>query len=595
MPNALRDHSETVVDEENSLIFEKNVSIPLTADGTVIRCNVYRPKTDGKYPVLVTYGPYGKDIYYGDFHPKSYSEVNPEHKSKYAAWETPEPVFWTARGYVIVRADERGLGQSPGILNTMSAGTANCFFQVVEWAADQAWSSCKVGLLGVSYYAGSQWRVAAKRPKGLACIIPWEGMSDYYRDRCRHGGIFSNNFINFWWNRQVITNQYGRPGRAAANWGEDTIEGDLSSEELLTNVRDQNRDNEENRFLDDKYYASKVFPLEDIDVPLLSVANWGGISLHLRGNVEGYTYAGSRSKWLRFIVGRHDLPFYYKEEVDVQVSFLDAFLKDNDYGGWKSGQVPPVSVCLRKGDVGFNNPGGEKTFPRREEQEWPIVRTVYTKYHLSPSLVLTDSPRPTANPTKLTYKAFGAQTDSHMLQFTTAPATSEYEVTGHIVAHLNVSVTSAVSPPPADLDLDLFVTLRHLSAGGTEIYYTGSSGDAVPVTKGWLRLSMRKVNESSPRHRNHLPWREYRSTDILPVKNGEVYTCDVELWPTNVVVQEGETLIFEIASEDTQGAGLFKHNSPVDRPKERFGGENHVHFGETLENYIVLPVIPNGA
>lgn len=88
------------------------------------------------------------------FHPKSYSEVNPEHKSKYAAWETPEPVFWTARGYVIVRADERGLGQSPGILNTMSAGTANCFFQVVEWAADQAWSSCKVGLLGVSYYAG---------------------------------------------------------------------------------------------------------------------------------------------------------------------------------------------------------------------------------------------------------------------------------------------------------------------------------------------------------------------------------------------------------------------------------------------------------
>lgn len=142
-------------------------------------------------------------------------------------------------------------------------------------------------------------------------------MSDYYRDRCGHGGIFSNNFINFWWIRQVITNQYDRPGRSAANWGEDTIEGDLSSEVLLANVRDQNRDNDANRFLDDEYYASKVFPLEDIDIPLLSVANWGGISLHLRRNVEGYTYAGSRSKWLRFIVGRHDLPFYYKEEVDV--------------------------------------------------------------------------------------------------------------------------------------------------------------------------------------------------------------------------------------------------------------------------------------
>jgi predicted acyl esterase len=57
--------------------------------------------------------------------------------------------------------------------------------------------------LGISYYAGSQWRVAARQPKGLACIIPWEGMSDYYRDRCRHGGILSNTFIDFWWNRQV--------------------------------------------------------------------------------------------------------------------------------------------------------------------------------------------------------------------------------------------------------------------------------------------------------------------------------------------------------------------------------------------------------
>jgi putative CocE/NonD family hydrolase len=81
----------------------------------------------------------------------------------------------------------------------MSRGTSEAFFDVVEWAADQPWSSGKVGLLGISYYAGSQWRVAARKPKGLAAIIPWEGMSDYYRDRCRHGGILSNKFIDFWW------------------------------------------------------------------------------------------------------------------------------------------------------------------------------------------------------------------------------------------------------------------------------------------------------------------------------------------------------------------------------------------------------------
>ena len=99
------------------------------------------------------------------------------------------------------------------MLDTMSKNTCEAFFDVIEWAAVQPWSSGKIGLLGISYYAGTQWRVAARRPKGLAAIVPWEGifyhksrsppiadldlgMSDYYRDRVRHGGILSNSFIS---------------------------------------------------------------------------------------------------------------------------------------------------------------------------------------------------------------------------------------------------------------------------------------------------------------------------------------------------------------------------------------------------------------
>lgn len=137
------------------------------------------------------------------FHAASFNEVPLDHHSPHSAWETPDPGFWTRHGYALVRADELGLGQSPGVLDTMSRGTSEAFFDVIEWAASQSWSSGKVGLLGISYYAGSQWRVAARQPKGLTCIIPWEGMSDYYRDRCRHGGIYSNTFVKFWWDRQV--------------------------------------------------------------------------------------------------------------------------------------------------------------------------------------------------------------------------------------------------------------------------------------------------------------------------------------------------------------------------------------------------------
>jgi len=69
------------------------------------------------------------------------------------------------------------------------------FFDVIEWAAQQTWSSGKVGLLGISYYAASQWGVAALQPEGLEAIIPWEGFSDYYRDAVRHGGIANNQFM----------------------------------------------------------------------------------------------------------------------------------------------------------------------------------------------------------------------------------------------------------------------------------------------------------------------------------------------------------------------------------------------------------------
>ena len=66
--NVIRDLREVHHDEENNLIFEKNVSIPLKNSDLPVRCNVYRPlvKDDSKstFPVLITYGPYGKDIPY---------------------------------------------------------------------------------------------------------------------------------------------------------------------------------------------------------------------------------------------------------------------------------------------------------------------------------------------------------------------------------------------------------------------------------------------------------------------------------------------------------------------------------------------------
>lgn len=101
--------------------------------------------------------------------------------------------------------------------------------------------------------------------------------------------------------------------------------------------------------------------------------------------------SGSKFKYLRCITGRHDLPFYYKEEVEIQKSFLDAFLKGQDKLGWSvPGKLPPVDICLRRGNPGVNNAEAERAaFSRRSETEWPIFRTQYTKFFLDEAERLT--------------------------------------------------------------------------------------------------------------------------------------------------------------------------------------------------------------
>ncbi|KAK6428524.1 hypothetical protein LTR95_015333 [Oleoguttula sp. CCFEE 5521] len=475
----------------------------------------------------------------------------------------------------------------------MSRDTSLAFADVIEWAADQPWSSGKVGLLGISYYAGSQWRVAARRPRGLCAIVPWEGMSDYYRDRCRHGGILSNTFIDFWWNRQVLKNQYGRAGRAAKGWCPDTIEGSLDEDTLRKKCHDQTVENVQSSFLDDDYYSSRDYDMADIQVPLLSVGNWGGILLHLRGNVEGFVNAGSSVKYLRFITGRHDLPFYTPECVELQKSFLDAFLKGDDPRGWSRNEQPAVEYKVRVGDEGFNDAGVEAAYPTRKGYAWPLPDTQYTKYYMTSSRELTsahDDSRTIED--TASFDALGSLKHPQLVSFTSKSFEQGVEFTGHIVAHLNVSVTAHEDGSTTPSDIDLFVTLRHLDSAGKEIHYTGTVGDPVPVTKGWLRCSLRVVNTLHPRHKPWLPNRTYRSTDLLPVKPGEVYEVDVELWPTNVVVLPGEKLVFEVSSGDTQGAGLFEHNHPVDRSTEKFAGANHVLFGNGRENWVMMPVTP---
>jgi hypothetical protein len=66
MPNVIRDDLHRIDETSFGYIFEENATIELQDGRGIVRCNVYRPRTstETKYPVLVTYGPYGKDVHY---------------------------------------------------------------------------------------------------------------------------------------------------------------------------------------------------------------------------------------------------------------------------------------------------------------------------------------------------------------------------------------------------------------------------------------------------------------------------------------------------------------------------------------------------
>src|SRR3954466_5238505 len=54
--------------------------VPITMDdGLVVRADIFRPIPDGKYPVLLTYGPYAKGLAFQDGYPSAWQRMVEKH------------------------------------------------------------------------------------------------------------------------------------------------------------------------------------------------------------------------------------------------------------------------------------------------------------------------------------------------------------------------------------------------------------------------------------------------------------------------------------------------------------------------------------
>ncbi|HEX2129765.1 MAG TPA: CocE/NonD family hydrolase, partial [Solirubrobacterales bacterium] len=156
---------------------DANVPIEMR-DGVVLRANVDRPAAPGRFPVLLTQTPYGKDAVGLAFN---------------AASE-----YFVERGYAVVTADVRGTGSSGGSWDAFGEAEQADGPELVEWAAAQPWSTGKVGLWGPSYMGFTQLYTAARRPPHLEAIFPIVPMADGYRDLSFKGGSPNTAFLPLW-------------------------------------------------------------------------------------------------------------------------------------------------------------------------------------------------------------------------------------------------------------------------------------------------------------------------------------------------------------------------------------------------------------
>jgi predicted acyl esterase len=557
-------------------------------DGIVLRADVYRPVKDGKYPVILSHGPYGKWLHFEDLYTDQWRRMCEEHPdvpagstNKYQNWEVVDPEKWVPDGYAVVRVDSRGSGRSPGMMDLWSAREALDQYHCVEWAAKQPWSTGKVGLNGISYFAMNQWQTAALQPPHLAAMCIWEGAADYYRDLSHHGGIYCT-FPNTWFPSQVIRVQHGKGSKGyRSRMNGEWVSGPptLSEEELGANRRDFAADCIGNPLASDEYWTSRMPDWSKVKTPFLSAANWGGQGLHPRGNFEGYVRAASSQKWLEAHGIEHWTHFYTDYGVNIQKRFFGHFLKGEDTGWSKQ---PNVVLQVRH--------PGEK-FVERHESEWPLTRTQWTKYYLH-SGTYRLLPEPQSNERAVSYGGF-----SDGITYISHPLAEDTELIGPIAAKIWVSSSTT--------DADLFLVVRVFAPDLKEVTFMGALDPHTPIAQGWLRASHRKLDGKLT-----LPYRPYHTHDeIQPLKPGEIYELDIEIWPTCIVVPKGYRIALSVRGRDYEwgggagkglgtlgnvftGVGPFRHDDPRDRPASVFGGNVTLHTGPTYPAYVLLPVIP---
>ena len=118
-------------------------------------------------------------------------------RDNYRAGDDAMHGYFAGHGYVCMRVDIRGSGDSDGLLDDeYLKQEQDDALEIIAWAAAQSWSNGKVGMMGISWGGFNSLQVAARRPPALGAIITSCSTDDRYADDIHYMGgcTLENNF-----------------------------------------------------------------------------------------------------------------------------------------------------------------------------------------------------------------------------------------------------------------------------------------------------------------------------------------------------------------------------------------------------------------
>ena len=544
-------------------------------DGVQLVADIYRPRAAGKFPVLLTRTPYNRK------------------------GSATDAYTLSSYGYVVILQDTRGRFDSDGEFYPFRYESLDGY-DTVEWAAALDYANGQVGMFGGSYVGATQMLAAMAKPPHLTAIFPYVTASEYYEGWTYQSGALAQWFASSWSSGLVIDTlrRKGDQNQRPKDWittlplDEYPIARLPQTSDLAPYYRDWVAHER-----DDEYW--KPWKVSDhygeMTIKGLHAGGWH--DLFLKGSIKNYlglrdsaatpeARAGQRlllGPWAHAPTSEEgrigDVTFgkdAWEDTPKTMLAWFDYALKGvrNDFAS-----DSPVRIFVMGDNVW------------RDEKEFPLARTKYTKYFLhsikgantingdgvlnvtSPGNQKADSyaydpanPVPTLGgrlccgvaipPGPANQQPNESRTD--VLVFSTPRLEKDLEVTGFISVDLYAS-SSAV-------DTDFTALLVDVD----------QSGYARFLTDGIVRARYRDS-----------------TTKAEPITPGQIYKYTIDMWATSNVFKAGHQLRLYISSSN-----FPRFNRNLNTGEANLGGTRMATANQTIyhdrehPSAIILPVIP---